>query len=432
MRYGNLCWAIPATIAIAGVWIVSACANWFFGASLGDGTVAIGTITTAELFSGVSLASDLLKAVMLFGLTWAVATRHWMAGLVMGSIWAVCVAWSIFSAVGFVALNSGTVTDKRGKSADEWSQLRKEIERTQERREWVPKHRPVDTVKAELDGIEADFIFVRAKRCTDVTTPESTALCKRFADLKQELGNASAASSLDGKLTTLRSELKTTDRVTSADPFAEMVGALIGSRAANVTMGQALFLAMMLELISGPGLWAVWSAARAPARTPREARTEAKPSTAVTIADMMPSPALRETVGVQGLLPEPPNEPEEKPVPVVVKVEEFHPPRLVHPAPPAPAKKKTNLKGSVQIWRKLNLIEEPAKFSDGRFRKVVTADECWKSYQSWCEMQGYLPVGNISVFGKQVGIPKDRRKGLVEGAAYLGYSLKELEQEQVA
>lgn len=430
MRYGNLVWAIPATLAIAGVWGVSACANWFFGASLGDDTAAIGNITTAELFSGVSLASDMLKAVMLFGMTWALATRKWVAALVLASIWTVCAAWSVFSAVGFVALNNGTVTDRRGKSADEWTQLRDEIERTQERRKWVPKHRPVDTVRAELDGIEADFIFVRAKRCTDVTTPESTTLCKRFADLKQELGNASAAASLDGKLATLRAELKTTDRVTSANPFAEMVGALIGSHAANVTTGQALFLALMLELISGPGLWAVWSSALAPARKPKEAPKQEEAISTTPIVSRQPEITVE--AFVKPIEPEPvsPLPPPTKPSPKEEKAEP------VIEAPKYPvlvdenfAKKKSVLPKSIAKWRKSFLIEDTAKLSDGSYRHVVKGSDAWAHYSS---LPGLSEVKSQSGFGKKLSKLGVRKESRVDGVYYVGVRLMRQEEAKVA
>ena len=209
MRYWNLTWALPATIAIGGIWGVSACANWYFGASLGTSQPmeAIPFLTTAMLFSGASLFVDMLKMLALFGTTAAVLGRAWSAAVVTALIWLACAAWSVASAVGFVAVSHSAITDIRGKDAEAWAQLRNEIARTEERRSWIPQHRPIDTVRAEISGIEADYTFLRSRRCTDVTAADSAATCKRFALLKQEEGNAAAAATLDAELKRLRDEL---------------------------------------------------------------------------------------------------------------------------------------------------------------------------------------------------------------------------------
>jgi hypothetical protein len=279
----NLFWAVPATLAIMAIWGVSACANWYFGASLGDDkafNAIFFTTTSSTVFSSASLAADVLKGTMLFGVAAALAVRKWRPALVCGLIWVACAAWSVASATGFVAINHHTVTDDRGKSADEWGALKKEIARVEERRSWIPEHRPVETVKADLAGKQSEFLFHRTKGCTDVTTPESVKFCERFAIAKREEGNAKAAAELDDKLASLRSELKTTKRVSSENPWAEMAGGALGYAASRMAEGQMLWFALMLELISGPGLWAIWSCVATPRTVVREPREITPPADA--------------------------------------------------------------------------------------------------------------------------------------------------------
>lgn len=422
MRYGNLAWAIPATFAIAGIWAVSACANWYFGGSLGDDSAVFGSLTTAQLFSGASLASDVLKTVMLFGAAWALATRHWMAASVMATIWVACVLWSVASAVGFVALNNGTVTDRRGKSADEWSQLRKEIERTQERREWVPKHRPSDTVRAELAGIEANYLFSRTRSCTDVTAADSTELCRKFADLKQEIGNADAAAKLDDKLHELRGELKGTDRVTSANPFSDMVGAFFGATASKITTVQAIFLALLLELISGPGFWAVWSAALAPAR----ASQKPERSSGITVATQ-PVPAVLSQPEAFA----PPSEPETVPVsppeakpspkkeaetvtqkyPVLVTEDQRFSPK---PKPRSKAERNEAVDVITKRWM------EAGRVAQVPLARGDTGKALYGNYAEWCGAVRIAPV-NDSHFGRSI---RRLKVGAGKGAHGATYALK--------
>ncbi len=130
--------------------------------------------------------------------------------------------------------------------------------------------------------------------------------------------------------------------------------------------------------------------------------------------------------------PEPPVKPKKEEAPVTVT---GFPPKLVEKDPrfsELPKSKKNSLKGSVQAWKKQNLIENLSKDGDGLFRKVVKASDCWLSYLNWCKKQGYTPIGSDSHFGRQVGIAKNRRQGRFDGAYYLGFEFKEQEQEQVA
>lgn len=273
MRYlnTNLTWAIPATLAIAVIWLVSAVANYYFGASLGTDKpfeAVFFTTTTAELFSSASLAADVLKCVTLFAFAASVAMGLWRPAMVTGAIWLVCTAWSVASAVGFVAINHNSVTDNRGKGVEEWSQLDTQIKNLTERRKQVESARPEGTVQAEINQL---LRTPGVGSCTVVNGPVPREICPQVDKLRIELENAKSAAWLDGRLDALRAEVRASDRVTSENPFADLAGGLLGVVATKITTGQALWFALLLELISGPGLWGIWAAVPKPAQKPQEA-----------------------------------------------------------------------------------------------------------------------------------------------------------------
>lgn len=306
MRYVNLnlAWAVPAIIAVSVMWGVSACANWYAGASFGDSTTFNALLfetTTSQIFSSASLASDVLKSVMLFAAAAALTMRHFKAALVTGSIWFVCTLWSVISATGFVAFNQGNVTDARGKTAAEWSQLERQITNLEQRRAEVKPHRPQTVLEAEIDGI---LQIPGIDGCATINGPITSKYCPQLTALRAELGYAESASWLDGRLNELRVEQKASARVTSENPWADLIASLFGASATQVMTGRALYLALMLELISGPGFWAIWAAfasvsqkpseQRAPAAEPRKAAPTSPPGKSKTsvlgpMAQLQPS-----------------------------------------------------------------------------------------------------------------------------------------------
>lgn len=289
----NLVWAIPATLAIGVIWAVSAIANYYFGASLGTDKpfdALFFTTTTAKLFSSASLAADVLKCVTLFAFAASVTLGHWKPALVTGAIWLVCTAWSVASAVGFVAINHNTVTDNRGKGVEEWTQLDAQIKNLTERRKQIAPARPEGTVQAEINQL---LRTPGVGNCAFVNGPVTSKVCPQVDKLKIELENAKSAAWLDGRLDDLRGEVHKSERVTSENPFAELAGGILGVVATKITTGQALWFALLLELISGPGLWAMWAAVPKPSVKPEAARAAGGETGGYHLPSAVASPAPR-------------------------------------------------------------------------------------------------------------------------------------------
>jgi hypothetical protein len=447
MRYvnTNLAWAIPATLAIAVVWLVSAVANYYFGASLGTHKpfeALFFTTTTAQLFSSASLAADVLKCVTLFAFAASMTLRLWRAAVVTGSIWLVCTAWSVASAVGFVAINHNTVTDTRGKGVEEWSQLDSQIKNLSERRKQVAPARPEGTVQAEINQL---LRTPGVGNCSVINGPAMREICPQVDKLKVELENAKSAAWLDGRLDELRTETHKSDRVTSENPFADLAGGLLGVVATEITTGQALWFALLLELISGPGLWAIWSAvpktreveataAKAEPVSLVGTRLDPQP-VALSVAPRTPMKALEAIAGVKSapksveraelvqssspdhfadvgnMVPDPdgPGTPAPAPEEPVEEVAERKGPSLVweNDAPPiAPRAKKRGHKpeGKVESW----LGASTTQVDDPNI-KTSSAD-CWRSYLAYCEEAGKQPM-HRKVFSRKLGVLLGRASG---------------------
>jgi hypothetical protein len=368
----------------------------------------------------------------------------------------------VASAVGFVAINHNTVTDTRGKGVEEWSQLETQIANLTERRKQVSTARPEGTVQAEINQL------LRAPgvgNCLVINGPATREICPQVDKLKVELENAKSAAWLDGRLDELRGEVRKSDRVTSENPFADLAGGLLGVVATKVTTGQALWFALLLELISGPGLWAIWSAVP---KAREVGATEAKASAATTPAVTLPSPAvapsprsemrplspalaklvgevftdasknpatqaeldpygvrqgerLKEVLGEAsknlggedgGNHPTGPGTP--APMPEAPKIEEvaessrnvlsFFRDDGKGPEVPRGKKKAHKPEGKVESW----LGTATTQVDDPNVK--VNSEACWKSYLSYCDDTGKHPL-HRKVFSRQLGVLLGRKTG---------------------
>src|SRR5690606_34999282 len=72
--------------------------------------------------------------------------------------------------------------------------------------------------------------------------------------------HAKSASWLDGRLDELRQEMKAVTKVSSIDPRNEIAASIMGVGTAVFTEKLAIFFAVMMELVTAIGFWAVWRA----------------------------------------------------------------------------------------------------------------------------------------------------------------------------
>lgn len=408
---------LPIMVGVAMLWVVSACANWYFGLSLGNADpfrMLFFTTTTSELFSHASLASDLIKSAALFGVFAAFNNSRKLAGAALVLAFMCCTAWSIASAVGFVSLNYSSMTDNRGKTAVEWTQLQSQISRLHERRKLVETARPENVVKAEIESI---MRTPGVNGCVAIDGPVTRALCPQLDKLKVEMENAKAGPWLDGRLAELRTELKATPRVTSEDPRADMYAKITGKVSEDMAVWLALFFALMIELLTATGFWAAWTAfGAAMSGEPQEASTAPKaipqtepddPGKRELVETEQPHEAqvfeLRKSIQMDAPSMKVREDPHRKiafsvgaQFPQLAYSEEAEleaEPEIEAVKPPAPTKqpgrvkkakakrKKHRLSKHVTEWLCDTTSSEPGYF--------VASGRCFDNFKQWCSHKGY-------------------------------------------
>jgi hypothetical protein len=462
----NLLWVVPATAAIAAFWLVSAKANYEFGLSLGD-----------PIFGYASLASDVTKTVALFGVFAAWASRYYVASAVLAVIWAACTLWSVASAVGFMSLHYATMTDQRGKSAEDYKLIAGQVARFEEQLSKVGSARPEAVVQAEIAGL---LRTPGVNGCSTINGPVTQLICPKVDKLRAELGSSQSFAWLTGRIEEMRREMKTSDRVTSIDPRAETLAALAGITVQDTKKGMVAFFALLLEMVTAMGFWAFWRAFAGRSETPQEAPEAVAGATLPALSVVPPpAPAIRsERAPLAGTLekltgakaPPPPmgeargegNLPE---IPVSSAPEVFAGGRNNSPDPdgdgtPAPKPDIEPAEEPDDTRKVVNLFpndstppEAPRGKKKGHKPEAKAAawladcctqvegqkaksKLCWKSYQEYCQAYGKkeLPRNAFSrqlavLLGQRSGKDRPRNKG---GSVFDGIVINETMMQAVA
>lgn len=392
----DLWWVLPVSLALLVLIAASGAANFIYGLDFGG-----------PIIGGVSIASDLIKVVALIGVFSLWRNRHWLQASALMLLFVGFTVWSMISAVGFISSKFSTLQDTRGKTASAWQELTGEIDRLKAQREKVLDVRPQATIQAEINSI---LRIPGVNGCATIDGPVTRQHCPKFGELKAELGHAERAIWLDGKLETLRSELKKTDRVTVVDPRTDSLAAFSGAGAASVILFVKFFIALLVEAATAFGLWAVWSPFFGKKRFVPEKPQEAAVATKAPAA---PSP--------RGGTKQPvlPSEVREKLASYAPRSEVT--PKLPEPVKPfvisdnTPKLMKNNLRGSVKEW----IAERTEKTSIGG----AMTGSLHTDYVAWCKEHRYNPL-DVSHFGRKLNKIGIKREGRNKGSFRPGIKLR--------
>ncbi len=365
--------------------VVSAAMNWRFGFSLGK------TELDAQIYAAASAAADGLKALLPFFILWALRQKNLVQVTAGILLWCVCSAYSLTSSLGFAALNRADTVGAREAQAVQYSDLRAELKRAREKLSWVPQHRSMGEVDADLQSVLAQpirkgrrtlgTVGEYTQNCSNVNF-RSQRLCNQVLNLRKELAVSRQAYNLETQIKDLKNKLDVMSAETravataGADPQAKMLSNLIGVDIQKVQIGLIILVALLVELGSGLGLFVAYAHMR-----PREA------DEAVKAADS-----------------------------------DFKDPETITIVPP-PAKRlmppNNDLKRFHEQW------VEPDEDSS------VTATEIYEHYRVWCEVFGKDPMA-LPVFGRnysEMGVQKAKIGGRIR---YIGISLIRPEIELVS
>lgn len=371
-------------VLAAGVLLaVSAAMNWRFGFSLGK------TELDGQIYGAASAAADCLKALVPFFFFAALRNRMWSQAAAAALVGVVVTAYSLTSALGHAALNRLDTTGQRAVEAVAYKDLRADLKRAEEQLGWIPQHRPALTVQSELDSAKTQRAWAFTKGCAEVTGKLGRDFCQKYHGLNAELAAAEQSATLEGRIAGIQAKLvdKSAGTVMAeADPQAYVLAKLTGLDIDKVQTAMTIFIALLLEVGSGFGMYIAFSQwrlyeAQAPAAPAMEriAATPATVSGPITVAVTKPRSGANDNRSAP------------------------QPQRLIAP--------ETDVE---------RFYKEKIETQDG---SSVTATQLYEDYCTWCETKQKEPLA-LPTFGREfgeLGIKKERIAGRVR---YIGIALK--------
>ncbi len=408
-------------VAAAGVLLaVSAAMNWQFGYNLGR------TPFDGQIYGAASAAADCMKALVPFFFFAAWRNRMWAQASASALVWVVVTAYSLTSALGHAALNRADTTGARTVQTQSYQDVRADVKRAQDQLSWVPQHRPVATVQAEIDGVKNSRAWGWSSGCTKVDGKAERQACDRFHALQAELGSAQQGAMLEKRIADLQSKLDgqvAHHGSADADPQAAVLTALLAKvlpniEKADVQTMMTVFVALLLEVGSGLGLFVAFSQwrihdVRAPS-APRIMPVAATPLPAINTAAV----AVAALPAVQQIAAKPRSGANDNRVAA--------PAALAAPPQPQQAQAHTTrmIAPETDVER---FYKENIDVTDG---SSLTATELYEDYCDWCEARNKEPLA-LPTFGRafgELGVKKEKIAGRIR---YIGIALKsELERRE--
>ncbi len=401
-------------VVAAGILLaVSAAMNYRFGFSLGK------TALDGQIYGAASAAADCFKALVPFFLFAAIRNRMWSQAFAAALVWAVVTSYSMTSALGHAALNRLDTTGQRAVEAANYKDLRADSKRAQDQLNWIPAHRPAETVGAELNVIKAQRYWVVTRECTEVTGKAARDFCQQFHKLNAELASAQQSQKLESRISEIGAKLANTAGGTvmaEADPQASVLAKITGLDVDKVQTALTIFVALLIEIGSAFGMYvafAYWRINdRAVEETPAVAKSApaaAPAATAVTVAETAPAvPAPVEEVAAMPAVE-----------PLAATDEE-----QAAVEPPAPRRLNANDNrlprgvpdSDVQRFYRERVIAA----SEG---SSLTSTELYEEYCRWCEDNEKEPFAHPRVTREigELGVKKER---IGKRTRYFGIALR--------
>jgi len=368
--------------------------NWRFGFSLGK------TELDGQIYGSASAAADCLKALIPFFFFAALKNRMWSQAAASAVVWVVVTGYSLTSALGHAALNRYDTAGQRAAEAQVYKDLRADLKRAQDQLSWIPQHRPAQAVSAEIEGQKTNRFWATTKGCTEIPGRTTREFCQQYQALNAELGSAQQASALEQRIAAIHAKLGDATRTTvmsEADPQAAVLaklGAIFmpSMTTEDVQTALTLFIALLLEIGSGLGLYVAFSQWRmyetaVPAAPQMASLQTVQP---VVATQVVPSALPKPKAGAN----------DNRSVP---QVQPQQTQRLVAP------------ENDVQRFYK-----EMVETQDG---SSVTATALYEDYCAWCEELKKEPLA-LPTFSREfgeLGVQKGKIAGRVR---YIGIALK--------
>ncbi len=386
-------------VLAAGVLLaVSAAMNWRFGYQLGR------TEFDGMIYGSASAAADCMKALVPFFFFAAIRNKMWSQAAASAVLWTVVTAYSLTSALGHAALNRFDTAGQRAVDAQSYKDMRGDLKRAQDQLSWIPQHRPSAAVHADIDNAKNQRPWGWTKGCTDVTGKQGRDFCQQHSAWLAELASADEAKLLEVRIAEVSAKLGHANGSTvmaEADPQAAVLAKLTGLGVEKVQMAMTIFIALLLEVGSGFGMYVAFSQWRL---YDREAPSAPK------MASMASNNTAVAAVAVQ-------------PVQTPASVQIAKPRSGANDNKTAPAPQRL-VAPETDVER---FYKEKVDTQDG---SSLTATALYEEYCAWCEEQTKEPLA-LPTFGREfgdLGVQKAKVAGRVR---YIGIALRSgLEAEE--
>ena len=243
---------ILTTIVIAA----SAWINFEYMAAEGTGRASL-------VLGVISVAFDLIKALLPVMIAAAVAQRAWLRAGVAGAFLTLFIAFGFVSALGFGESNKGDRVVSREGLAAELRDRERDLLGARQRLTSLPQSRPPGVIAAELAALKKDRQWDSSKGCTEATVSASRELCKAIDRLTGEVASAAEAlvqaqkiERLDAEVRRLRERGAGNDTDPQASAIRRIVGHLLpGTDASGIRSGVVWLFATLVEGWSAFGLF---------------------------------------------------------------------------------------------------------------------------------------------------------------------------------
>lgn len=217
---------------------------------------------TVYVYAAAGVAAEIFNFTLPFFVIPGVMRMHILrasAGLV---IWVCCIAFSAHAAISHIAGSRLDASSGRVATATIYQDVRKELEEARKARGFVPAHRPIATVQAEIDRQKLNPYWSRTNECNQAWGPQDRKFCQTVSDLRAEMGNAMEAKKWQDRIDTLTAKTEAAGPHVSllpesGDPGASAIGKWFGVDVTTMQGLLSLLGAIMLLVGASLGPYAV-------------------------------------------------------------------------------------------------------------------------------------------------------------------------------
>ena len=223
----------------------SAAMNWLFMRGQGR------TPLEGEILGLVSIAVDAVKALLPFFIALAWAQRQWLRAVLSAGVLDLFFAFSLLSALGFVATNRGAVADHRAAVTARFELTRRALGEAEVRLAALGPTRPEGQIEAELAGLKQDRRWHFSQACTMATGPASRDFCAQIFAHEGERAQAQAAEALRERIEVLRDEMTRAQAGGAGedrDPQAGLIARLSGLDVSEAQQALSALMAVLVEI----------------------------------------------------------------------------------------------------------------------------------------------------------------------------------------